>query len=41
MTFGFSLYTMPLLVTQVVYFGIGLENLESRKSLEGNKICYC
>jgi len=41
MTFGFSLYAVPLLVAQVVYFGIGLENLESRKSLEGSKICHC
>ena len=41
MTFGFSLYAVPLLVAQVVYFGIGLENLESRKLLEGSKICHC
>jgi len=41
MTFGFSLYAVPLLVAQVVYFGIGLENLESRKSLEGSKIYHC
>jgi len=41
MTFGFSLYTISLLVTQVIFFEMGLKNLVGRKPPEGDEICYC
>ena len=39
--FGFSLYTVPLLVTQVTYFRLELGDLEGRKPTEDGKVCYC
>ena len=40
MIFGFSLYTVPLLVVLVIYFGTGLEELSRWKLLEDDEICY-
>ena len=41
MIFSFSLYTMPLLVIWVAYFGSELGDLQSREPLEDSKIYYC
>ena len=38
-TFGFSLYTVSLCVTQVTYFGRGLNELRELRLLEGVKVC--
>ena len=40
-TFGFSIYTIPLQGTLVIYFGLELRILESEWQLEGSKMCYC
>ena len=40
MTFDFSIYTIPLLVTQVIYFRSELGNLEGGKLPEGGEV-YC
>ena len=41
MIFGFSLYTVSLLVILVTYFGIETEDLVGGKPLEDNKVYYC
>ena len=40
MTFRFSLYAVPLQITQIAYFRSETENLESKESLEDSKV-YC
>jgi len=39
MAFGFSLYTRPLQVAWIIYFGLELGDLESEKLLEDGKVC--
>ena len=41
MIFNFSLYTMSLLATLVVYFGMELEELSRWKPLENGKVYHC
>ena len=41
MSFGFSLYAMPLLVALVIYFRIEPGNLESGKLPENSEIYHC
>ena len=41
MNFGFSLYTIPLLVALVIYLKIRLGNLAGGKLLEGYVMCHC
>ena len=40
-TFDLSLYIVPLLVTQVTYFRLGLGDLEGRKPPEDGKVYCC
>jgi len=41
MTFGFSLYAIPLPVILIAYFGSGLSKLRGLGLLEGGKVCHC
>ena len=41
MTFGFSLYTMLLLVILITYFRTGFEDLADEKLLEDSKVYHC
>ena len=40
MTFSFSLYAVPLQITQIAYFRSETGDLESKESLEDSKV-YC
>ena len=40
MIFGFSLYTMPLQVSQIIYFGRRLGGLRDLGASEDSKVCY-